>query len=207
MFPSPPTSQKRREFLSRSGLSGLGLLWANSLSQNAAAATHGKAKSVILIFNCGAPSHIDLWDLKPHATDTVRGPYKPIATSAPGVEISELLPRLAKHAHRFSIVRSVHHSHGGHNSGMHWSIVGRPYPMDSTLINPSRNDIPSFGTLVGWLENPTRSARCRNPVRSLPQTSTLRSSPRSATIRTASPTTPTMVAPAYFQMGNRFESY
>lgn len=147
----PPTSPHRREFLSRSGLSGLGLLWANSLSRNVAAATNGKAKSVVLIFNCGAPSHVDLWDLKPHATDTVRGPYKPIATSSPGVEISELLPRLAKHAHRFSIVRSVHHSHGGHNSGMYWSIVGRPYPMDSTLINPSRNDIPCFGTLTGWL--------------------------------------------------------
>ncbi len=151
MFPAPLTSQGRREFLSRSGLSGLGLLWANSLGRNVAAATSGRAKSVILIFNCGAPSHIDLWDLKPHATDTVRGPYKPIATSAPGVEISELLPRLAKHAHRFSIVRSVHHSHSSHNSGMHWSIVGRPYSRDDTLINPSRNDIPSFGTLTGWL--------------------------------------------------------
>src|SRR5262245_26932404 len=107
MVPTPPTSQGRREFLSRSGLSGPGLLCANSLGRCVAAATSGKAKSVILIFNCGAPSHIDLWDLKPHATDTVRGPYKPIATSAPGVEISELLPRLAKHAHRFSIVRSV----------------------------------------------------------------------------------------------------
>lgn len=151
MLPTTPTSEGRRRFLSRSGLSGLGVLWANSLGRCVAGATTGKAKSVILIFNCGAPSHIDLWDLKPHATDTVRGPYKPIATSASGIEISELLPRLAKHAHRFSIVRSVHHSHGGHNSGMYWSIVGRPYPMDSTLINPSRNDIPSFGTLTGWL--------------------------------------------------------
>ncbi len=152
MFPILQTSPHgRREFLSRSGLSGLGLFWANSLGRCVGAATAGRAKSVILIFNCGAPSHIDLWDLKPHATDTVRGPYKPIATSAPGVEISELLPRLARHAHRFSIVRSVHHSHGSHNSGMYWSIVGRPYPRDDTLINPSRNDIPSFGTLTGWL--------------------------------------------------------
>ncbi len=154
MIPSLPTSPSRREFLSRtgiSGLSGMGLLWANSLSRTAIAASGGKAKSVILIFNCGAPSHIDLWDLKPHATDTVRGKYSPIATSASGVEISELLPRLAKHAHRFSIVRTVHHTHGGHNSGMYWSIVGRPYSIDSTLINPSRNDFPSFGALAGWL--------------------------------------------------------
>src|SRR5438874_6995966 len=46
---------------------------------------------------------------------------------------------------------TVHLSHTQHNSGMHWSIVGRPYRVDSTLINPSRDDCPSFGTLVGWL--------------------------------------------------------
>lgn len=141
----------RRQFLSQTGASSVGFMSATSIARSVIAATNSKAKSVILIFNCGAPSHIDLWDLKPEATDTVRGPYKPIATTVPGIEISELMPRLAKHAHRFSIVRSVHHSHGGHNSGMYWSIVGRPYSMDSTLINPSRNDVPSFGTLTGWL--------------------------------------------------------
>lgn len=146
-----PAVSGRREFLSQVGLGSLGLCGAEGLQTLAAAATVSRAKSVILIFNCGAPSHIDLWDPKPLATDTVRGPYRPIATSAPGIEISELLPNLARQAHRYSIVRSVHHSHGGHNSGMHWSIVGRPYRMDSTLINPGRNDIPSFGTLTGWL--------------------------------------------------------
>lgn len=145
-------SHPRRNFLTAAGLGGLGMFWQNTLGRAVAgAAPNGTAKSVILIFNCGAPSHIDLWDLKPNATDTVRGPYKPIATSAPGVEISELLPNLARHAHRFSIVRSVHHTHASHNGGMHWSIVGRPYRTDSTLVTPSRTDMPSFGTLVGWL--------------------------------------------------------
>ncbi len=110
-----------------------------------------RAKSVILIFNCGAPSHIDLWDPKPHAPDNVRGPYRPIETNVPGIYVSELLPQLARHADKLAIVRSVHHRHSSHNSGMHWSIVGRPYKMDSTLINPSRSDIPSFGTLTAWL--------------------------------------------------------
>jgi len=147
----PVTVPDRRAFLKHSGLSGLGLLSAAALSRSVAAASAGTAKRVILIFNCGAPSHIDLWDLKPKATDTVRGKYSPIATSAPGIEISELLPKLARHAHRFSIVRSVHHRHSSHNAGMYWSIAGRPYQIDSTLINPSRNDLPSFGTLAGWL--------------------------------------------------------
>jgi len=104
-----------------------------------------------LIFNCGAPSHLDLWDMKPDAADNVRGLFKPIATNVPGIFISELMPRLARHADKYAIVRTLHHRHGGHNSGMYWTIVGRPYPQDSTLINPSRTDCPSFGTLVGWL--------------------------------------------------------
>ncbi|MEI7702060.1 MAG: DUF1501 domain-containing protein [Planctomycetia bacterium] len=110
-----------------------------------------KAKSVILIFNCGAPSHTDLWDMKPLAPAEIRGEFRPIETSVSGIEISELLPRLATRMKDLSIIRSVHHNHGGHNSGMYWSTVGKPYRIDSTLINPSRADIPCFGTLVSWL--------------------------------------------------------
>lgn len=110
-----------------------------------------RARSVILIFNCGAPSHIDLWDMKPEAPQEVRGIFQPIETNVPGIEISELMPEVAKRADQLAIVRTVHHTHGGHNSGMHWSIVGRPYRVDSTLINPGRADVPSFGTLAGWL--------------------------------------------------------
>jgi hypothetical protein len=109
------------------------------------------AKSVILIFNCGAPSHTDLWDMKPDASDQVRGEFRPISTNVAGIEISELLPRMAERADKLAIVRSVHHKQASHNAGMYWSIVGRPYRIDSTLINPSPTDYPSFGTLVGWL--------------------------------------------------------
>src|SRR6266404_4555791 len=85
----------RRQFLHSAGAAG-GLL--TNLNHLAAAQPKaaGKAKSVILIFNCGAPSHIDLWDMKPEATDTVRGEFKPIATNVPGIQISELMPRLAE---------------------------------------------------------------------------------------------------------------
>jgi hypothetical protein len=146
-------SWTRREILRVGGLSALGLSLTDWLRAEAAGAAtgRGKARSVIMIFNCGAPSHIDLWDMKPGASDDVRGPFKPIKTNVSGIEISELMPKLAQRAHKYSIIRSVHHTHGAHNAGMYWSIVGRPYPQDSTLINPSRNDYPSFGTLVGWL--------------------------------------------------------
>lgn len=111
----------------------------------------GSAKSVILIFNDGAPSHIDLWDPKPDAAAEIRGDFHPIRTSVPGIHVSELLPRMAKRMDKLAIVRSVHHEHQSHNAGMHWATVGRPYRIDSTLINPSRTDLPCFGTLVGWL--------------------------------------------------------
>ena len=140
----------RRPVLQAGAAAALGLFWNGWLR---AEAVHpaAKAKSVILIFNSGAPSHIDLWDPKPSAPENVRGPFQPIATTVPGLRVTRLLPTLARQAHRYAVVRTVHHSHTQHNSGMHWSIVGRPYRIDNTLINPSRADLPSFGTLVGWL--------------------------------------------------------
>ncbi|MCA9013652.1 MAG: DUF1501 domain-containing protein, partial [Planctomycetaceae bacterium] len=145
----------RRTALATGTLATLQGFWG-SLSSVASALSpvsqsRRRAKSVILIFNCGAPSHTDLWDMKPEAPSEVRGEYSPIATNVSGIEISELLPEVAKRMDRLAVVRTLHHSHGGHNSGMYWSTVGKPYRIDSTLINPSRADVPCFGTLVNWL--------------------------------------------------------
>ena len=153
----------RRSWLASTGLQAVGLgtlnqFWgpigrANSEFDGAPSLTTKprRAKSVIMIFNGGAPSHLDLWDMKPQAPSETRGTFRPIETNVPGIEISELLPEVAKRMDRLAIVRTLHHTHGGHNSGMHWSTVGRPYRIDSTLINPSRADMPCIGTLVGWL--------------------------------------------------------
>jgi hypothetical protein len=157
MLPIHPTTPRhgptRRRFWQLGGLAALRLFWGDWLRAEAAGVTRapGRARSVILIFNCGAPSHLDLWDPKPDAPEAVRGLFRPIATNVPGIRIAELLPRLAQRADRYAIVRTLHHRHTSHNAGMYWSIVGRPYPIDNTLINPSRSDCPSFGTLVGWL--------------------------------------------------------
>ncbi|HUE73072.1 MAG TPA: DUF1501 domain-containing protein [Pirellulaceae bacterium] len=140
----------RRPFLAASA-AGMSAFWAGLSQAALAKAPSGKARSVIMIFNCGGPSHIDLFDPKPLAPDRVRSIFSPIDTAIPGVQFTELVPQLAKRAGKLAIVRSVHHKHSSHNGGMHWSIVGKPYTKDSTLINPSPTDIPSFGTLVGWL--------------------------------------------------------
>jgi hypothetical protein len=147
---SQPLPSTRRVFLQSVGTAGA-LLGGLGRIATAKPGDGAKAKSVILIFNCGAPSHIDLWDMKPEATDTVRGEFKPIATNVPGIQISELMPRLAERADKLAIVRSLHHTQSSHNSGMYYSVVGRPYRIDSTLINPSPTDYPCVGTLVGWL--------------------------------------------------------
>ncbi|MFC5453987.1 DUF1501 domain-containing protein [Prosthecobacter fluviatilis] len=111
----------------------------------------GKAKSVIMIFNGGAPSHIDLWDPKPDGPSEIRGEFKTIRTSVPGIHVTELLPQMAKRMDKLALIRSVHHGHSSHNGGMHWATTGRPYRVDSTLITPSPTDLPGVGTLVGWL--------------------------------------------------------
>ena len=65
--------------------------------------------SVILFWANGGPSHLDLFDLKPDAPAEYRGPFRPIATNVPGIEISEQLPLLSRLADKFSLVRSLHH--------------------------------------------------------------------------------------------------
>ncbi len=154
---------RRRRWLSdatlqSAGICGLSQFWSQVVQAGSQPKTAvplvtktRRAKAVILIFNCGAPSHLDLWDMKPHAPTEIRGSFNPIATNVSGIEISELMPEVAKRMDKLAIVRTLHHTHGGHNSGMHWTTVGKPYRVDSTLINPSRADVPCFGTLAGWL--------------------------------------------------------
>ena len=67
-------------------------------------------RSVIMIFNLGAPSQLDTWDMKPDAPAEIRGPFKPIATNASGIQISEIFPLHAKLADKFSLVRSCYHT-------------------------------------------------------------------------------------------------
>jgi hypothetical protein len=141
----------RRSFVESGAVAAAASLATPWLRADQSLADSPRAKSVIMIFNSGAPSHIDLCDMKPEAGDNIRGIFQPIATQTPGIMISELMPNLVRHTNKLAILRTLHHTHSGHNSGMYWSIVGKPYSRDDTLMNPSRTDFPSFGTLTGWL--------------------------------------------------------
>ena len=98
----------RRDFLQVGtlGLIGLGLPQYLAASE-AGKVDPGKSKrSAIMIFNLGAPSQLDTFDMKPEAPIEIRGPFQPIATNAPGMQISEIFPLHAKIADKFSLVRS-----------------------------------------------------------------------------------------------------
>src|ERR1700704_4112678 len=109
----------RRETLQAGALSVLGgfalpeLLRAEE--QHSPSKPHGKAKSVICLFLLGGAATQDMFDLKPNAPKDIRGEFKPIPTSASGVEICEHLPHMAQWMHRTAIVRSVNHKAGCHN--------------------------------------------------------------------------------------------
>lgn len=118
----------RRDFLQVGALGAVGLTLPNLLALEAQAGTKATAdkKSVIMIFNLGAPSQLDTWDMKPDAPAEIRGPFKAIKTTAPAIEISEIFPKMARLANQFSLVRSCHHAAAAvHDTGHQMMQTGR----------------------------------------------------------------------------------
>ena len=118
----------RRDFLQVGALGaiGLGLPQLMALKAQGAISPEDDKRSAILIFNLGAPSQLDTWDMKPDAPAEIRGPFKPIATSAPDIQISEIFPLHARHAHHFSLVRSCYHTAAAvHDTGHQMMQTGR----------------------------------------------------------------------------------
>ena len=150
----------RRNFLVAGGLGFCGLhvpSLVQAAGSNAAAGGRKPAKSTILIWLSGGASHIDTWDMKPHAPAEYRGPFQPIQTSAPGVELCEHLPQLSKQAHHLAIVRSLGHFRrgtGDHHAGYYYNLTGRrPDESFPRLLNnrkPQPTDWPFIGSVVGY---------------------------------------------------------
>ena len=104
----PANQTTRRDFLKATAASAAGLLVAGETS--AAPESIGTAKSCIFINLIGGPSHLDTFDPKPDAPSEVRGPFRPIRTKVPGLHLSELFPKLAAMADKFSLIRSMNHA-------------------------------------------------------------------------------------------------
>lgn len=120
-----------------------------STTASAAARIPAAAKSCILFFMEGGPSHIDLWDMKPDAPDQIRGIYSPIDTSLPGLRICDQLPQLATRMHHFATVRSVSHRIVDHNASTYYMLTGQTPFRDGQLIRgPGRDNAPPFGSVL-----------------------------------------------------------
>jgi hypothetical protein len=115
------------------------------------------AQSCIFIVQYGGASHLDSWDLKPDAPENVRGPFKPISTPVPGLQVCELLPRLAKLAPQYTLIRSMTHGNPGHDGGMHVCMTGHSQPSADTpyfgsvaaKLRPIERNLPPYV----WLQN------------------------------------------------------
>jgi hypothetical protein len=111
------------------------------------------ADACIVLFLNGGPSHLDMWDMKPEAPAEVRGEFKPIATSLPGVQVGEHLPRLAKLMHRTTLVRSVHHSvNNAHAAAVYTALTGHDRGEIGGGAKPT--DHPAVGSVLGLCRPP-----------------------------------------------------
>ncbi len=118
----------RRDFLQVGTLGAVGLSLAKfaELQARGSVKAGNDEKSVIMIFNLGAPSQLDTWDMKPDAPREIRGPFKPIRTASPDIQISEIFPLHAKIADKFSLVRTCYHTAAAvHDTGHQMMQTGR----------------------------------------------------------------------------------
>jgi hypothetical protein len=127
----------------------LGLAWPGaSGAETPVRSLAAKAKSVIFLFQWGGPSHVDMFDLKPHAPDNIRGPYRPIATSCPEIQVSDRLPEMAKRMHKVTLIRSLTHTMKNHNSAGYYALTGQAPPTDDQRLRDSLDLFPAYGSVV-----------------------------------------------------------
>ena len=165
----------RRDFLQVGslGLMGMQLSQILALQETSQAATSrfagaqgfGAAKSVVLLFLQGGPSHIDIWDPKPNAPSNVRGEFKPIKTKVPGIELSETMPKLGQAIDKATLIRSMSYTPAGlfnHTAAIYQMLTG--YPPDKVspsgqLEPPSPIDFPTAGSWISKFLPPTEPNR------------------------------------------------
>jgi hypothetical protein len=128
-----------------------------------AASSKRAAQAVILIFLDGGTSHIDLFDMKPDAAAEVRGPFRPIRTTVPGVPVCEHLPRLAQRMHKVLQLRSVHHTDAVHDPAVYLTLTGKRHPTPLGGLRVSPDDDPHVGGLFAALSHRTAAAGTQVP--------------------------------------------
>jgi len=135
----------RRDFLHAGSLSILGLSLPSFLAQKARGAVKDRDINCIMLFLVGGPSQIDTWDPKPQAPAEIRGPFQPIATKVPGMQITEIFPKMAVHTDKISLIRSVYHTATAvHDTGHQMMQTGRLFT--------GGIEHPHIGCALGYLK-------------------------------------------------------
>ena len=156
----------RRSFLEAgaTGLAGLSLPVVLSLQEAGAVESQkSQIRNCITIFLVGSPGHLDTWDMKPDAPAEIRGKFKPISTNAPGIEICEHFPLMARMMDKVALIRSLHHKTGAtHENGQRWMMTGHDFNADSmkphcgsviSRVFGSRGMLPASIMLPGKIGN------------------------------------------------------
>src|SRR5947208_5388845 len=136
----------RRDFL-RAGVLSAGAVGLSLTELAQAGVNAGHDVNCILLFLVGGPSHLDTWDLKPAAPESIRGPFQPIPTNVPGVTIGEHFPLMARMADRYALVRSVHH----HAAPIH--ETGHQL-MQTGYLCRGGQEYPHYGSVLSYLHEP-----------------------------------------------------
>ncbi len=134
------------------GLSLTGLLQARSSGRPIESPGLRPVKACVVVFYYGGPSHLDTYDLKPDAPLEVRGEFKPISTSVPGLFVCEHLPKMARCMHKVALVRTMHHENRLHDSASTEALTGRQPPTgDREEAVPIKQVFPSYGASLSYL--------------------------------------------------------
>ena len=143
----------RRTLLEAAGSGLFGLSLPGLLAAEARAEpTAPRARAVIFLFLFGGPSQLETFDLKPDAPEKIRGPFRPIASSTPGLLIGEHLPRLAAISDRFCVVRTMTHPFNDHSGAAHYIQTGKMWHVPiGGGFNPTPKDWPAMGSVVEYL--------------------------------------------------------
>ncbi len=144
--------------VSRRKMLGVGAgMFGLSLPRLLAAESHGQtgapnARHVIFINLFGGPSQLETFDMKPDATEQIRGPFKPIASHTPDLRICEHLPGLAQNSDKFSVIRTMTHNFNDHSGGAHYMQTGHRWHIPiGGGFTPTPKDWPSIGSIVEYL--------------------------------------------------------
>lgn len=146
------SSFDRRSVLRVGGAGLLGLTMPKLLrAAERATSIKPRAKSVIFLFQWGGPSQLDTFDMKPNAPESVRSPYRPISSSADGIQVCELMPEMAKRMHHVSLIRTMTHKMKNHASAGYYALSGHAPPTDDQRLRDSLDLYPAYGSVVDHL--------------------------------------------------------